>query len=178
MALFYISAHLFNAWLSTLSAGSSYLALWSICCDMWFWLMSMGKTSGSTYIRRRKKEDLGDPWETPMDPLGSPAHPVRTAVPGRGNSLTWGQEADHSMQCLGNELHTAPCDQSILGKTSDGGKGPWSGSEGGSGHLVVHASASSDGREATPGCYQGGVPSRWHWERELQLLGWRVGEDL
>lgn len=61
MALFYISAHLFNAWLSALSAGSSYLALWSTCCDMWFWLMSMEKTSGFTYIRRRKKEDLGDP---------------------------------------------------------------------------------------------------------------------
>lgn len=151
MALFYISAYLFNAWLSALSAGSSYLALWSICCDTWFWLMSMGKTSGFTYIRRRKKEDLGDPWEAPVDPLGSLAHAVRTAVPGRGNSLTWGQEADHSRQCLGNELHTAPCDQSILGKTSNGGNGPWSGSEGGSGHLVVHASPSSDGREAMPG---------------------------
>ena len=87
MALFYISAHLFNAWLSALSAGSSYLALWSICCDMGFWLMSMGKTSGFTHIRSRKKEDLGDPWEALLDPQGSPAHPVRTAVPGRGDSL-------------------------------------------------------------------------------------------
>lgn len=38
------------------------------------------------------------------------------------------------------------------------------------GCVVLHASASNDGRQSTWGFSQGEAPSYWPWERELQLL--------
>ena len=97
--------------------------------------------------------------------------PSGLRVRNRGNSLTRGQEADHSTACLVNELYTALHNQTTSWERPQKARTVLKVVGGGAcGCVVVHASAGSDGRQSMRGFSQGEAPSYWPWERELQLL--------